>query len=398
MSNQKPPAKQKPKPNQKLPKQPKQRARKPAPNKQAGRPTSAKRTPRGARFVGLGALAGAMLALTVSTALSAQGFSLPGDSANGESQETAFSAPAGTCLDWTSPDAADARTVDCAGEHLFEVVGIADLTTSFGPAAAFPTDQGWQNVVQTQCTPLAVEYLGGRFDPFGRFAIGALKPSPPGWRAGDRALHCGLQVNARSGALFHVLTSAKVTEQANVHAPGTCLGIDGVDVGDPVDCALPHAVEVVGNADLAVLLPAPEYPEEPKQDDVLAGACLKLADEYAGKPGVVAEKKLTVFWDTLKPPSWQAGTRKVDCKLGALLPDKSGFAPIVGSVRGAVQIGAAPAPPAAVTVTPGAPINLPPLTLPTLPPATPAPTPPPPAPAPTSAPPGTAAPSPTGEP
>ena len=83
-------------PNQK-PKQ-KQPARKPAPTKRADQPTTAKRTPRGARLVVLGALAGAVLALTVSTALSAQGFSLLGGS-NGGSEEVAFSAPAGTCLD-----------------------------------------------------------------------------------------------------------------------------------------------------------------------------------------------------------------------------------------------------------------------------------------------------------
>jgi hypothetical protein len=312
--------------------------------------------------VGLGAIIGAVLALM----FTAQGISLPGDSPP-ESARKAFNAPVGSCLDWTSADAGDARTVDCTSNHLFEVVGIVDLTTSFGPAAAFPTDQAWQGVVEQRCTPLAFEYLAGMFDPFGRLDVGALKPSQPGWRAGDRSLHCGLQVNARSGALFHTVTSAKSTDQANVHPPGTCLGIDGVDVGDPVDCAQPHAVEVAGNIDLAVLLPAPEYPLEPKQDEVLAGACTKLADEYAGRPGLVVEKKLTVYWDTLQLESWSAGTRKVDCKLGALLPDKSGFAPITGGVRGEIQIGSTPAPPAQITVTPGAPVE---------PPSAPSPAPP----------------------
>lgn len=336
----------------------------------ADQPTSRRRQPRGARWVGLGAIAGAVLALTFTT----QGISLPGDAPT--ATRRAFSAPAGSCLDWTSADAGDARNVDCASHHLFEVVGTVDLTTSFGPAAAFPTDQAWQGVVQQRCTPLAIEYLAGMFDPFGRLAVGALKPSQPGWRAGDRALYCGLQVNARSGALFHAVTGAKTMDQANIHVPGTCLGIDGVDVGDPVDCAQPHAVEVVGNVDLAILLPAPEYPLEPKQEEVLAGACTTLADEYAGKPGLVAEKKLTVFWDTLKVESWSAGTHKVDCKLGALLPDKSGFAPITGGVRGEVQIGLIPAPPAQITVTPGAPTEPPPVPTTPAPPEPPSPAPP----------------------
>lgn len=322
----------------------------------ADEPTTSRRRSQGAMWVGLGAIAGSVLALM----FTAQGLSLPGGTPT-EGARAAFNAPVGSCLDWTNADAGDARTVECARDHLFEVVGTVDLATSFGPAAAFPTDQAWHGVVQQNCTPLAIEYLGGMFDPFGRLTVGALKPSQPGWRAGDRSLHCGLQANARSGALFHAVSSAKSTDQANVHVPGTCLGIDGVDVGDPVDCAQPHAVEVVGNVDLAVLLPAAEYPPEAKQDEVLAGACTKLADDYAGKPGVVSAKKLTVYWDALKLESWSAGTRKVDCKLGALLPDMSGFAPITGGVRGEIQIGVTPAPPAESTVTPGAPMEPPPV-------------------------------------
>jgi hypothetical protein len=34
----------------------------------------------------------------------------------------------------------------------------------------------------------------------------------------------------------------------------------------------------------------------------------------------------------------------VDCRLGAFLPDRSGFAPVTGSVKGPVQIGKQPAP------------------------------------------------------
>jgi hypothetical protein len=319
------------------------------------------RQARAARRVGVGAAAGAVLAIVVSSVLTAQGITLPGDPPNGSRDRAAFDAPVGACLDWTAADAGDARTVDCAQRHLFEVIGTVDLVSDYGPAAAFPTDQAWHGVVQKKCTPRAEEYLSGKFDPFGRFAVGALKPSQQGWRAGDRKLYCGLQVNARSGALFHVEGTAKQADQANVHPPGTCLGIDGVDVGDPVDCAEPHAVEVVGNVDLGTLLPAPEYPPEPRQEEVLAVACTKLADDYAGGPGTVANKKLTVYWDTLKPESWAAGTRKVDCKLGALLPDKSGFAPIEGGVRGTVHIGTAPAPPAPVTASPGAPAELPPV-------------------------------------
>jgi hypothetical protein len=262
----------------------------------------------------------------------------------------------GTCLDWKATDAADVQVVECKQPHLFESVGTV-TASNFGPDAAFPSADAWRVVVSERCTPLVTEFLGGRYDPYGRFAVGALKPSEPGWRSGDRTLHCGLQVLARSGALYRTQGTAVGQDQSDIHAPGTCLGIDGVDVGDAVDCSLPHAVEVVGVLDLAASFPGPVYPEEAKQDEVGGPACAKLAEQYAGGPTVVADKKLTIFWDTVAPESWAAGTRKVDCKLGALLPDRSGFAPVTGSVRGAVTIGNTPAPKVSVTDTPGAPAS-----------------------------------------
>ncbi|MGH3994777.1 MAG: septum formation family protein, partial [Pseudonocardiaceae bacterium] len=299
-------------------------------------------------LVAAGATIGA-IALTVSSVLTASSPSADGEPPR---NQRAFEAPVGSCLDWTAADGADVHLVDCAQPHLFEAVGTLSLADVFGPAAAFPAEKAWQAIVKDECTPLATTYLDGRYDPFGRFAVGALKPSQPGWRNGDRSLHCGLQVVARSGEVYRVQAGARGQDQADVHEPGTCLGIDGVDVGDPVDCAQPHAVEVVGIVDLAVAFPESDYPDEAKQDEAAGPACTKLAAEYAGGPNVVAEKKLTVYWDTLRPESWRAGTRKVDCKLGALLPDKSGFAPVTGGVRGAVAIAASPAPAVPKTAVP----------------------------------------------
>lgn len=274
--------------------------------------------------------------------------------------DEAFNAPAGACLNWTSPDGADVATVDCAQPHLFEAVGQVSLNTAFGPAAAFPAEEAWLSIVREKCTPLASTFLEDRYDPLGRYSVGALKPSQPGWRNGDRTLHCGLQVVAQSGELYRTMGAARGQDQADVHEPGTCLAIDGVDVGDPVDCAQPHAVEVVGVVDLAGPFPEADYPDEAKQDAVAEPACAQLAADYSGGPTVVADKKLTVYWDTLSLESWKAGTRKVDCKLGALLPDKTGFAPVTGSVRGVVEVGTTPAPPTSPTAVPGAPAPVPP--------------------------------------
>lgn len=310
---------------------------------------------RSTRRVAIGATVGAIAALLATSVLTV------GSGADEQNRSNpAFDAPAGACLDWTAPDGADVRIVDCAQPHLFEGSGSLSLTTAFGPAAAFPAEAAWVALVQEKCTPLAVQYLGGGFDPFGRFTVGALKPSQPGWRNGDRVLRCGLQVVARSGELYRVRGAASGQDQADVHPPGTCLGINGVDVADPVSCDQPHAIEVVGVVDLAVAFPPGEYPAEAKQDEAAGPECTRLAAEYAGGPTVVAEKKLTVYWDTLRMESWAAGTRKIDCKLGALLPDKSGFAPVTGGVRGVVTIAQTPALSVPPTATPGAPAPDPP--------------------------------------
>ncbi|HZA18233.1 MAG TPA: hypothetical protein VE645_15330, partial [Pseudonocardiaceae bacterium] len=52
----------------------------------------------------------------------------------------------------------------------------------------------------------------------------------------------------------------------------------------------------------------------------------------------------TLFWATLRAESWRAGSTRVDCRLGAFLPDRSGFAPVTGSVKGDVKVGKEPAP------------------------------------------------------
>jgi hypothetical protein len=139
-----------------------------------------------------------------------------------------------------------------------------------------------------------------------------------------------------------------------VHGPGTCLAIDGRTIGDPVDCAGPHAVETVGIVDLAGKFPG-DFPAVGDQDAFLQPECGKIANDYAGGAKVIAAKKLTVYWDNLTADSWKAGTRKVNCNLAALLPDRSGFAPVTGPVRGDVAVGDAPAPPASHTSGPGIP-------------------------------------------
>ena len=148
----------------------------------------------------------------------------------------------GVCVTWTRADAADTRLVECAESHLFEQAGTVELTDQ----TEMPDDVRWRRLVNERCETVVRDYLGGRFDPDGRYRMGALKPSPAKWTDGDRQLRCGLQSASRSGALYPITGRVSEQDQSAVYDAGTCLGIDGRTVGDPIDCDVTHAIEVVG--------------------------------------------------------------------------------------------------------------------------------------------------------
>jgi hypothetical protein len=347
-------------------------------------PAAPRTAPRGTgvpRRLGVGVLAGALTMLVVALLDTVAGAqvpvlgsfaALPSPAGRQEAIEVAPPpATPGTCLTWTKPDASDTTAVDCAQSHLFEQAGTVRLTDQ----QDLPDDGRWRQLVRDRCDAVVRDYLGGRFDPDGRYRVGALKPSPVKWAAGDRELRCGLQSASRSGALYPMVGTAREQDQAAVHEPGTCLGIDGRTISDPVDCVQPHAVEAVGVVDLGGEFDE-GFPAVDAQDEFLQKQCAKTATAYAGGDDVIAEKKLTVYWDNLTEESWKAGTRRVNCNLAALLPDRSGFAPVTGSVRGPVVVGDTAAPPATNTPAPGVPAQVPPVTPPTTPtPATSTPSP-----------------------
>jgi hypothetical protein len=319
-----------------------------------------RRANRRARRIAAGAVLGALAALIVVGVPTGRAALLTvGPSVASPPTEQPLRAPPHTCLTWQKPDAADARTVSCSQPHLFEVTGTLNLE-DFGSGADFPDPALWQKLVTERCTQRATQALDDHFDPFGRFTVGAIKPSEAGWLRGDRMLRCGVQSVGRTGTLFATTGSVLEQDQSDVHPAGTCLGNDAKAVGDPVDCAGAHAIEVVGVVDLKGKFPK-GYPDEAAQDRVLNTECTRLATDFSGGPAVVANKGLTLFWETLRAESWQAGSTRVDCRLGAFLPDRSGFAPVSGSVKGPVQVGKQPAPAAARNPGPAA-VAAPPVT------------------------------------
>ncbi|MFP5021101.1 septum formation family protein [Pseudonocardia phyllosphaerae] len=304
----------------------------------------------GARRVGIGILVGAAVMLLVATLDSVLGTPVPvlgsfaappgSPSATREQAEPAPAPPpdtAGTCLTWSRDDAADTAAIDCARPHLFEQAGRVQLADQ----PAFPTDDGWQKLVTERCTPLVTKYLNGRYDPDGRFRVGALKPSQSRWDDGDRGMRCGLQSASRSGAMLPISGKVAQQDQSAVQPAGTCLGIDGRAVGDPTDCSGPHAVETVGVVDLGAKF-KDDFPSVEDQDGFLQPACQNVANTYAGNPQTIGSKGLTVYWNNLSEASWKAGSHRVNCNVGTLLPDGSGFAAITGSLKGQVSVAGRP--------------------------------------------------------
>ncbi|MFT7835433.1 septum formation family protein [Saccharothrix sp. BKS2] len=280
-------------------------------------------------MVMLGAFAGAFGLLALSTFTSwpvgAGGGSLQGGSTP---VNPVLVAQAGDCLNWTRKDLSDIAKVDCSAQHLFEVTGVADISSSHGPQAPFPDDVQWQEISQEYCARASLEYLGGEFDPFGKYTVGPLNAGSRLWGEGDRAVRCGLQVAGPAGGLLPAYGTARTQDQSDVYDPGVCLGItEARSVGDPVECAKPHTYEIVGVVPLA----PGDYPAPEQQEEFLAGECDRIAKEYTGGADLRA-RDLVVAWDTRAPESWAAGSRLTNCKVGAI-PENNLLVAWEGSVR-----------------------------------------------------------------
>lgn len=296
------------------------------------------------RLVMAGAFIGALAVLGMSML-----FSWP-VSVNGaadtaaEEAAKAFDSPSGTCLDWPSNAPQNMRRVLCEQPHTFEVAANVEIGSGYGPSSPPPADSDWQKIVTDRCTKVGADYLGGKLDPYGKYTVGALKPTAEQWHEGDRKLRCGLQRVSPSGKrLLTTRGAAKDQDQSNVHDPGTCFALVSGKVGDPVDCGGAHAYEVVGIVDLSKVFNSKTYPTESQQLDKLVDLCPSVADKYTGKADLKS-LQLSLYPDTLKKESWDAGSRQVNCKVGAR-DKKEALRPVYGSVRAQSASSAAPAKP-----------------------------------------------------
>lgn len=244
----------------------------------------------------------------------------------------AFDSPRGTCLTWPEDKPETMRRVSCDEPHRFEVVGKVDIDGQHARNVRPPAQQEWQQIATERCAPEATKYLGGILDPFGKYMAGALKPTPEQWTNGDRQLRCGLQRISPSGERLLSTTGTAISQdQSNVDDPGTCFALVDGQVGDPVACEKAHAYEVVGEVDLSQEFDTGAYPTEAAQRDTLVDLCRQVAKKYTGDIDL-SKENLSLHADVLKPESWSAGSRKVNCKVGAV--DANGqLSPIRGSVQ-----------------------------------------------------------------
>ncbi|SDK28986.1 Septum formation [Actinopolyspora mzabensis] len=299
-----------------------------------------------ARLVMIMAVIGALLVFTVAALLNWPSAENPPPGLAQQPTTTApppdFEAPAGTCLNWTQPDASDISEVPCSEPHLFEMTGTTEVWARFGPDAEFPNTEVFNEIKTKRCSDVARQYLGNGFDPNGRFEVSAFLPSKQSWNDGDRTLHCALQQPGPAGQLYRFTGKVDSLDQSDIYEVGTCLGISGTSVSSPVECSKPHSVEMTGVADLSQKFEG-GHPATEKQDEFLLTTCQKQLADYAGGKNVAEDKGLSLYWDNLSKESWQAGSRKVNCKVAATLDD-GGFAPVTGSVTGEISISDQPAP------------------------------------------------------
>jgi hypothetical protein len=264
-------------------------------------PTPATSTQRALAIVALGGLRVGGVTVLTSQPRSHSG-SAP---AAGKSTVGVDNARSGDCLSWPKDSPGAAHVVPCAGEHLFEVAASVAMRDS-----------------QQPCQLAVQRYLGSRYDPNGKFAIGVLwSGASTGPQSAARDLPCGLQLPGPDGKPISFTGTVAELDQSKVWPAGTCLGIEsGQPTGVPVDCSAPHAEEIAGTANLAAAWPGPP-PSQADQDVFIRDACTRATDAYLA-PIALNTTGLTMIYNTVPPASWVAGNREVSCGIAAPLGDR----------------------------------------------------------------------------
>ncbi|MFI8775145.1 septum formation family protein [Gordonia sp. NPDC062954] len=259
------------------------------------------------------------------------------------------------CLDWPADNPGDPSKVACDQQHRFEVAGPLDTGllpgSEFGESASWPGAGRFAAIRDEQCPVIVDAYLDGRLDPQGRFSVGMMYPSQVQWDKGARELRCGLQQTGADGMADQFVGRVAEQDQSFQWPPGTCIGIDPANrkpTGVAVNCTEAHAFQTTGTVVLSQRFGNPlsgkPWPGVEAQNDYLQSICPVQATRFLGGKQKLDATTLNVQWSVLSEPSWLAGSRTAVCYLG--LPDRGGFATLVGDARSTLLInGKLPVPP-----------------------------------------------------
>ncbi len=222
----------------------------------------------------------------------------------------------GDCLTWPPGEPEQAKQVDCAAEHVFEVVD-SQASNSASEAER-----------QQTCTQAVTRDLGPRYDPGGRFVVGTVETSG--------RLMCGLQLPSNGVASLGFKGRVVDQDQSRVWPTGTCLGIrDGQTTDVPIDCGLPHALEITGTADLSTKF-GQAAPSVSAQDAVVLDACNAATSTYLA-PVALEATGLAVRYQPIDAAGWAAGSRRIACRIGS--PEPNGrWATLVRSAKDGVIV------------------------------------------------------------
>jgi len=224
----------------------------------------------------------------------------------------------------TPTSGAGPEVVDCDVPHLFQVS--VQRTVADSPGRFYPTPETWERQIAVLCRPGAATLLGKAYDPYGAFALQAIRPTRAAWADGDRAIWCGL---SRPGGWDWIYQDARTADQTPLYKIGGCFHRDPESSTSPsVACTSPHELEVTGR----VVYTDGEEAEAttPPAGRAVTPRCRLVTEQYLG--GAVPAGWV-VIRGVIQPASWDAGRRVTHCMVAQLSDDGGDYRTVTGSIR-----------------------------------------------------------------
>ena len=219
----------------------------------------------------------------------------------------------GDCVE-TMPQGADlfavVEAIGCDEVHIAETHAQEDLPLD----GAYPGTEALDAAARPICLQRFAEYVGQPMDRT-PFVITWFVPTEPGWERDDREVTCLVQLPvAGTGSVRQIDVSSGWNGYQSITAlqPGQCFDepTDLPGLVSLLDCAAPHAFEVVGTTRLA---------DGPFPADSVQGSaemfCLQAFAEYVGTS--FDASPLDMIPERPSAESWELGDRTIACLVAA---------------------------------------------------------------------------------